>query len=118
VIPAKILLQGLAISLNLTLVFELGFALFWGIRGKHDLLLTAAVNVLTNPIVVFVYYFMWYRRPPVNRGIVTLGMEILAVAAEALLYRRYGRTITRPWLFSVSANAFSYAMGELINGIR
>lgn len=117
-IPAKILLPGLAISLALTLVLELSYARLWGVRDRHDFLLVAAVNVLTNPIVVFVYYFVWYRRPPVNRGLVTLGMEIWAVVTEALLYRRFARTIKRPWLFALSANAFSYAVGELINGVR
>ena len=117
-IPARILVPGLAISLALTLVLELSYARFWGMRGIHDFLLAAAVNVLTNPIVVFVYYFVWYRRFPVNRGLVTLGMEIWAVVTEALLYRKFARTVRRPWLFSLSVNAFSYAMGELINGLR
>ncbi len=117
-IPARILLPGLAISLVMTLVLELGYARFWGVRGRHDFLLTAAVNVLTNPVVVFVYYFVWYRRLPVNQGLVTMGLEIWAVVTEALLYRRFARTVRRPWLFSLSVNAFSYAAGELINGLR
>ena len=117
-IPARILLPGLAISLTLTLALELGYARFWGVREIRDLLLAAAVNVLTNPIVVFVYYWVWYNRFPVNRGLVTLVMEIWAVMTEALLYRKFARTIKRPWLFSLSVNAFSYAMGELINGLR
>ncbi len=117
-IPARILLPGLAISLGLTLVLEMGYAWLWGVRGWHDFLLTVSVNILTNPIVVFIFYFVWYRRFSVNRGIVTLVMEIWAVITEALLYRKFSRTIQRPWLFSLSVNAFSFAAGELINGIR
>ena len=117
-IPARILLPGLAISLALTFILELSYAWFWGMRGLHDFLLAAAVNMLTNPIVVFVYYLVWYRRFAVNRGLVTLGLEIWAVVTEALLYRKYAKTIRRPWLFSLSVNAFSYAAGELINALR
>ncbi len=117
-IPLRILLPALAISLGLTLAFELGYALLWGVRKKRDMILAALVNVLTNPVVVFVYYFVWYRRLDVNRGIMTLIMEIWAVVTEALLYRKYSRAIRRPWLFSISANAVSFAAGELINGIR
>ena len=117
-IPARILLPGLAISLMLTLVLELAYALMWGVRDRHDLILAVLVNVLTNPVVVFVYYYVWYRKPPVRQGVVTLVTEVLAVVTEALLYRKYARTIRRPWLFALSANAFSYGMGELINGLR
>lgn len=117
-IPARILLPGLAISLLMTLVLELAYALAWGIRDLHDLILTGLVNVLTNPVVVFIYYYVWFRKPPVRQGAVTLVTEILAVVTEALLYKKFARTIRRPWLFALSANAFSYGVGELINGLR
>ena len=117
-IPARILLPGLAISLAMTLVCELAYALGWGVRDRRDLVLCALVNVLTNPIVVFVYYYVRIRRFPLNYGWITIGMEAFAVVTEALLYKKFSRTIKRPWLFSLSANAFSYAVGELINGIR
>ena len=117
-LPWTVLVQALAISLGMTLVLELTFALFWGIRDHHDLWLAVFVNVLTNPIVVFVYYYVRIRRFPLNYGWITIGMEAFAVVTEALLYKKFSRTIQRPWLFSLSANAFSYAVGELINGIR
>lgn len=116
--PWDILVQGLAISLGITLILELTFSLFWGIRNHHDLWLAVLVNVLTNPIVVFVYYYVRLRRLPLNYGWITIVMEIFAVVTEALLYKKFSRTVQRPWLFSLSANAFSYAVGELINGIR
>ena len=116
--PWGLLLGGMAISLAMTLVLELGYARLWGVRGGHDLMLTVFVNVLTNPIVVFVIYYSRIKRFGGNRGLLTAGLEIFAVVTEALLYRRFSRSIRRPWLFSLSANAFSYAVGELINGIR
>ena len=117
-LPWTVLVQALAISLGMTLVLELTFALFWGIRDHHDLWRAVFVNVLTNPIVVFVYYYVRIRHLPLNYGWITIGMEAFAVMTEALLYKKFSRTIQRPWLFSLSANAFSYAVGELINGIR
>ena len=116
--PWGVIAQGLVISLAMTLVLELSYAAFWGVRTRHDLVLVTLVNVLTNPIVVFVYYFVRLRRLPVNYGWITVLMEVLAVVTEALLYQKHARTIRRPWLFSLSANAFSYAVGELINGIK
>ena len=44
------------------------YAWLWGIRDKHDLKLTVLVNVLTNPIVVFVCYFVRVRHLPVHYG--------------------------------------------------
>lgn len=117
-LPWPVILQGMEISLAMTLVLELAYALLWGVRGRHDLLLTVLVNVLTNPIVVFMVYYVRIRRFSMNTGLVTAGLETFAVVTEALLYRRFSRTIRRPWLFSLSVNAFSYAVGELINGIR
>ena len=113
----RIMIKGWVLSLTLTLILELGYAWLWSIRDKHDLKLTVLVNVLTNPIVVFVCYFVRFRHLPVHYGWVTLVMEVLAVITEALLYKAYAKSIARPWLFSLSANSFSFAMGELLNGL-
>ena len=95
------------LSLGLTLVLELGFALTWGIR-RRDLALCALVNLLTNPAVVLLHLlFPW---PPV-----TLALEGAAVAVEALYYRRYGLRIRSPWLFSLAANGLSFCLGFLLN---
>lgn len=110
-----LMIRGWLISLSLTLVLELSYARFWGVREKHDLLLTDWVNILTNPVVVFVSYFVQFRNMKAYYGWITLIMEALAVITEAVLYKKYSHTISRPWLFSLSANAFSYGMGELIN---
>ena len=85
--------------------------------GQEFLILLLG-NILTNPVVVFVYYYVRIRRLPVHTGWVTIGLEAGAVITEALLYRSCARSVQRPWLFSLSANAFSYAVGELINGLR
>lgn len=108
------MIQTLLVSLLLTLVLELVFSFVVGVREGKDIGLVVLVNVLTNPCVVLVYYlnvyyFKW------NRSVVTLILEVGAVAVEALYYKRYGKKIDRPFLFSICANVFSYFIGDLIS---
>ena len=86
----------LAVSLALTLVFEVGFALLWGLRGRRELGLVALVNVLTNLPA-------------------TLVLETAAVVVEWRCYRAFSRQIRRPLLFALLANGLSYGAGCVIN---
>ncbi len=92
-----------AVSLGLTLVLEGAAALVWGLRRK-DLLLLALVNVLTNPAAVLLHALFpgWA---------VTAALELGAVAVEGLCYAKLGRAVRRPWLFALTANAFSFCVG-------
>jgi|GEM_PF-3496209 len=47
---------GLCISLALTLLLELVFAVVFGMRSKKDMLLVCLVNTATNPVVVFHFW--------------------------------------------------------------
>ena len=101
----------LAVSLALTLVLELGFALLWG-AGKHNLSLIALANVLTNPVVVLCHalaaLFLPGALPPV-----TFVLEAGAVLTEGRLFATRG-DIRFPWGFSLCANLFSFSVGLLI----
>ncbi len=104
----------LAISLGMTLVLELGFCCALKIRGWHDLLLVVLANTLTNPAVVLLHALM------MNAGCapewtVVLPLELAAVLAEGLCYKLAAKKIKRPFLFSLGANAFSYAIGLVIS---
>ena len=101
----------LAISLALTLILELGFALLWG-AGKHNLSLIALANVLTNPLVVLCHTLAALFFPA---GLlpVTLALEAGAVLAEGRLFSTRS-DIRFPWGFSVCANLFSFSVGLLI----
>ena len=98
-----------AVSLGLTLLFESIFALCWGLRGKREFLIVFLVNVLTNPVVVCLYCSF-----PLARKLVLL-LELAAVLAEWLCYRACSEKLTRPFLFALCANAFSYGLGCVIN---
>lgn len=105
------LFLSLAGSLALTLALELSFALAWRV-DRRDLPAVALANLLTNPIVVLCYHgAAWYL--PNILPAATLALELGAVAAEGLVYRRRSR-ISRPWTFSVCANAFSFFTGLLL----
>ena len=101
------MLTSFVLSLGLTLVFELTFALLWGLR-RRDLLLCLLVNVLTNPVVVLLY--LLFPHPAA-----TAVWECTAAAVEGWHYCRYGQNIRAPWLFSVLCNAISFSLGLVIN---
>ncbi|MCL2179116.1 MAG: hypothetical protein FWC28_03340 [Proteobacteria bacterium] len=103
------LLAALGISLLATLVLEVGFFWLMGKRHLGDLRLLVLVNVLTNPIVVLLY---WWAHPYMGRS-PTLGLELFAIVVEGCYYRKYGRDFKRPFLFSAAANVFSFGLGAL-----
>ena len=107
------LLMSLGISLGLTLALELLYALIARKRGK-DLVLVCLVNVITNPVVVLVY-FLASAYTAMHSVFLKAALEIMAVVTEALYYRKYGSSYQRPLLFSLGANAFSFFSGELIS---
>lgn len=103
------ILPALGMSLFLTLVLESLFGLIWGIKGKRDWLLLLLVNVATNPIVVTLHYCVS------SAWAVTAVLEVSAVLAEWLAYRKWGCTTRPAFLFSLCANVFSYFSGLLLN---
>ncbi len=107
------LLVALAISLTLTLFIEVCFFILTGKRNKKDLLLTVGVNVVTNPVVVLLFWLLalytdW------NRVAVMVPLELFAVCTEGHYYRKYGQDFKRPYLFSVAANTVSFIIGVLL----
>jgi len=113
----KDILISLAISLVLTLIFEMSF--FFIVRAvtrkldKKDLLLIMMANVITNPVVVLSYWLVilytnW------NGVIIIAALEIAAVLVEGYICNKYGRTFKHPYIFSIAANAFSFGIGMFI----
>ncbi|MBR2717144.1 MAG: hypothetical protein IKD79_05345 [Oscillospiraceae bacterium] len=106
------LFRSLGMSLGLTLVLELAFALLCGKR-RRALLLTALVNLLTNPIVVW-STLLWRMYALPGGALMTALAEILAFLTEGLIYKK-SREFSRPFVFSLCANAFSYGAGLMLN---
>ena len=108
------MLKILAVSLLLTLVFEEGFALLWGLRGRREMGLVALMNCLTNPPVVLLYHTaagLWHW----NSLLVTVVLEGLAVLVEWRCCRAFSEQVKRPFLFALLINLFSYGAGCVIN---
>lgn len=104
----------LLISLVLTLLLEGGFALLVGFRRGHALKYVAIANILTNPAVVLIHYLVYYILPEYVL-LITLLLEIMAVIVEWRYYRHYLKESKHPFLFSLTANLFSYFIGCFIN---
>ncbi len=106
----------LAISLGLTIVIEEAFAIAIGIRSSKSLVLIFLVNLLTNPAAVLCYYaFTFYSQ--LNIIIIKIPIELAVILIEGLYYKKYSDTIHRAFLFSASANVFSFATGLILNAI-
>ena len=108
------MLKIMAVSLLLTLLFELVFALLWGLWGRRELTVVGLVNVLTNPPAVLLYHmttglFGW---PAMG---VTAVLEAGAVLTEWACYRACSQQLKKPFLFALLANGVSYGLGLVIN---
>ena len=107
------LLSALAVSLALTIALEAAFYWLSGRRDKMDLLLLVLVNILTNPVVVLLYYLS-AAHTSWNTYAVQITLEALAVLVEGYCFKKYGQAFRRPYLFAAAANVFSYGVGILI----
>lgn len=110
---AKII-AAMGISLGLTILLELLFALLTGVRGT-GLKVNILCNILTNPLVTSVYYLCKYGLMLHGAAmvIITAVLEISAVITEWRVYKAC-TDIKKPLLFSVGANCFSYFIGLLL----
>lgn len=105
------LLLSLAVSLALTLLIELAFALLRRIRGRA-LAVVVLSNCLTNPPVVLLHALVKaHTSLPVLPVVIVL--ECAAILVEWRCYSA-ATDIPKPFLFSLQANALSYLLGCLI----
>ena len=90
-----------AMSLGLTLLFELPIAYLWGLR-KRALLTVLAANLMTNPLAVALHLC----------GIPQIPIEIGVVLAEGAAYSLHFEK--RPWLLAILSNAISWGIGLML----
>ncbi|MDF2905604.1 MAG: hypothetical protein K0R34_925 [Herbinix sp.] len=108
------LLYSLGSSLLLTLILEVCFSLICRIRDKKDIGLLILVNILTNPFVVMSYYLVIHYSN-INRIVVVIILELLAILTEGYYYKTYGKTFRHPMIFALGANLFSFCIGQMLN---
>ena len=105
-----------ALCLFLTVILEEAAAVLIGIRTGFDLTVILFVNILTNPIVVFIGMVM-EAYTAVPRALYLTVLEGAVFVAEALIYRRllYTRKPS-PFLVSLILNCVSFFIGTTISG--
>jgi hypothetical protein len=111
-----LLLKGLLRSLVVTELLELlAAACYPHHRNRHDFLLVFLVNVLTNPLAVYLDFLLRYQMPSVVLWICLL--EFAVWLTEACVYRKCLTGGHNPYLFSLLLNTASYFGGTLLNRI-
>ncbi|MFI3168082.1 MAG: hypothetical protein R3Y32_08220 [Bacillota bacterium] len=100
----------LAIGVLSTLATELSVALIFKVK-KTDLYIVALSNILTNPLVVLLYYLFAHGMP--YEIIIIAILEITAIITEWIIYKKR-TSIASPAVFAVVANAVSYGIGLMI----
>ena len=95
------MIEVFAMSLGLTLLFELPIAYLWGLR-KRALVTILAANLMTNPLAVALHLM----------GIPQLPIEIGVVLAEGAAYSLHFDK--NPWLLALVSNAISWGIGLML----
>lgn len=113
------LLQMFGVSLLLTLFIEWLIAFLWGLRGKKEFWLVTLVNIVTNPSAVLSYWL--YRVYFADASmVVQIGIEIVVVTVEAVIYcsfaRQEGWKIRWPVALAIVANVASWGAGVVLKG--
>lgn len=97
----------LGISLAATLLVELGLALLCKKRGIA-LGVVAAVNLLTNPVLVL----LWHTTA--KDPLIFFCMEVSAVVIEGCCYRLFPAQFPKAFRFSLLCNLISCIIGGIL----
>ena len=108
----------LIISLILTLIIEVSISFIIGVRKKEDLKVVLWVNILTNPVVVYIANCVKLLNNDLIYNIIVIIMEVIVIVVEFILYKKYleykGNT---PLLISSVNNIISFSLGIIISKI-
>ena len=101
---------------NLLIVFviETPIAILLGARKINKIATVLLVNVITNPIVVFLSLMAVLHIGKWSTAVLIL-LEIFAVLVEGFVFSKC-KTFEKknPWLMSLGLNAASFLVGEVI----
>ncbi len=104
--------------LLLTIAIELFIGYLLQIRKRKDMFIIIIVNIITNPIVVSMPLFMFYKFGHNYYIISLLILEILTLLFEGYIYKlKFNYKRLNPFYVSLLLNLSSYLIGELINSV-
>lgn len=108
----------LIISLLLTIIIEISISFIIGIKDKKDLKVVLWVNVLTNPVVVYIANCIKLLNNNVIYNIFVFIMEVLVIIVEFVIYKKYLDYKNKsPLLISSINNIISFSLGIIIGKI-
>lgn len=114
---SKFLPNIMIVCLISTIIIELIIAIILKIKGK-DLINVILVNIMTNPIVVTIPYYLNVNYGLIYRNISLFILEILTVISEGYIYKKYlDFKEINPYLLALILNISSYTIGIIINYI-
>ena len=109
------LIFSLIVSLTLTLIIELANSVILGIRDTYNFKTIILANCITNPVVVYIANCMILLNKHSIYIISVTILEILAVVAEFLIFKKYLKfNKIPPLLISVINNVISFSFGLII----
>lgn len=104
--------------LLLTIVIEITSSLIFGIRKKEDIEVVIWVNILTNPVVVYLTNCIKLFNNNYIYIISVLILEIIVVIVEFAIYKRFLEFNKKSPLFiSFMNNTISFSLGIIIGKI-
>lgn len=108
----------LIISLLLTIIIEISISFIIGIRNIEDLKVVLWVNVLTNPVVVYISNFLKLFNNNVMYIILVCIMEVVVIIVEFVIYKKHlDYKEKSPLLISIINNIVSFSLGIIISKI-
>lgn len=102
--------------LLLTIAIEVFIGFLLKIKKRKDIITIIIVNVITNPIVVSIPIFIYYRYGHNYYLVSLIILEVLTVLFEGYIYKvKFDYKRLNPFYISLLLNLSSYFIGELIN---
>ena len=116
------MLESLIISLVLTLIIEVGFALIFKVRGKIDIAVVFLANIITNPVIVTIENLIWtienYTLMITLSFIFWVVLEIVVILVEGYIYNKLRvKSKYSPYKMSLVLNSISILFGIVYNVI-
>ena len=101
-----------------TLIIEVTLAVLLQIKAKKDICNIILVNIMTNPIVVSLPFFINIRYGLTARNVVVLVLEVFTVLLEGKIYSKFlNFKKINPYNLSLLLNLCSYIIGDIIKYI-
>ena len=104
------------VSLTLTIIIEVIAAIILKVNKSKDILNIILANILTNPLLVSITYYIRITHDELTKNIFLAVFEILAILIEGYLYKKYlTYKKLNPFFLSLVLNASSFILVSVIN---